>query len=80
MAEVERALTAALENGALFQYSELLRLKGELLLRKTHLDRAEAKALFHNAVETAQRQGARLPQLRAATSLARLLVAENEAC
>ena len=79
LAEVERALTAALENGALFQYSELLRLKGELLLRKTHPDRAEAKALFHNAVETAQRQGARLPQLRAATSLARLLVAENEA-
>jgi DNA-binding SARP family transcriptional activator/predicted ATPase/ABC-type thiamine transport system ATPase subunit len=78
LAEVERALSTALESGALFQYSELLRLKGELLLRKTHPDRAEAKSLFHNAVEVAQRQGARLPQLRAATSMARLLIAENE--
>jgi DNA-binding SARP family transcriptional activator/predicted ATPase/ABC-type thiamine transport system ATPase subunit len=77
LAEVERALAAALDNGALFQYPELLRIKGELLLRRADPDRSAAEALFRTAIEAAQGQGARLPQLRAATSLARLLAAQG---
>ena len=50
--------------------AELYRHKGQLLLRQGHPDRAEKHYL--TALSSARKQGAKLWELRAATSLARL--------
>jgi predicted ATPase len=52
--------------------AELQRLEGELLLQASSEDAARAEACFAQALETARRQQAKLFELRAATSLARL--------
>jgi predicted ATPase len=52
--------------------ADLLRLKGEALLKVRPDQSAEAEACFHQALTVARDQGARLWELRAATSLARL--------
>jgi predicted ATPase len=53
--------------------SSLHHVKGELLLAQNPSDAAEAELCFRTAVEIARRQSARSPELRATTSLARLL-------
>ena len=65
--------------GQHFQLSEILRLKGDLLamLSKSRLD--EAEACFREAIDVAERQGAKLPKLQATMSFARLLVGKGEA-
>jgi predicted ATPase/DNA-binding winged helix-turn-helix (wHTH) protein len=56
---------------------ELLRIKGELLLKDGTVGSvANAKDCFYDALQLAQRQGALFWELRNALSLARLLVAE----
>ncbi len=70
-------VTAALETLARIDdqvdASQLHRVRGELLL-KLGADRvAEAKHCFHTAIEIAQKQSAKMYELRATTSLARLL-------
>ena len=70
---IEAALQTANRNGARFQISEILRLKGELSLQSAKSGRAQAEACFREAMAAADEQGARLPGLRAAFSLARLL-------
>ena len=71
------ALTEALaisdELGIGFSKPEIHCLKGELLLRQNHSSVAEAKRCFERAIEVAQNQNAKSLQLRAITSLARLL-------
>jgi predicted ATPase len=71
------ALTEALaisdELGIGFSKPEIHRLKGESLLRKNDSNVAEAKRCFERAIEVAQNQNAKSLQLRAITSLARLL-------
>jgi predicted ATPase len=52
---------------------ELYRVKGELLLMLHPTEGAEAEACFRAAIDTARKQLARLPELRATMSLARLL-------
>jgi predicted ATPase len=52
--------------------AELRRLRGELLLGLPEPDPAEAEACFRHALAGARGQGARMWELRAATSLARL--------
>jgi predicted ATPase len=47
--------------------------KGKLLLAQNPSDAAEAELYFRTAIEIARRQSARSPELRATTSLARLL-------
>ncbi|MFL5281228.1 MAG: response regulator [Rhodopila sp.] len=74
--EIDQALATAERNGAWFQGPDILRLKGELL-RQREPDKAET--WFRKAVATARAQGARLPELRAAISLARLLRSGSEA-
>lgn len=72
--EVDRALSAANQNGARFQMSEMLRVKGELLLMQEPEPGAEeAQACLREAIAVADQQGAKLPKLRSALSLARLL-------
>ena len=68
------ALTEALNlvttTGVLFCHAELFRLKGELFLKRNDPNQAEAS--FREAVNVASVQRAKLIELRAATSLARL--------
>jgi hypothetical protein len=52
---------------------EIHRCRGELLLRQGHADASEAETCFRSAVELARHGGYRSLELRAATSLSRLL-------
>jgi predicted ATPase len=53
--------------------ADLFRLKGELVLLGTPAPTVEAEATFHQAIEVARHQRAKWYELRAITSLARLL-------
>jgi predicted ATPase len=53
--------------------AELYRIRGELLLRQNYLNAAEAQGCFERAIEIALKQSAKSWELRATTSLARLL-------
>ena len=79
LAQIEEALAAAGRHGAAFQLPEMLRLKGELMLALPSADLEGAETCFRSALTAARQQGARLLELRAATSLARLLEARGEA-
>jgi len=72
---LERALVIA-EAGAKYQLPELLRTKGELLLRLNPRDNA-AEHWFRLAVATARDQGTRSLELRAVLSLARMYCAQH---
>jgi predicted ATPase/class 3 adenylate cyclase len=71
------AATFMEETGEAFWEAEIHRLKGELLLHRSPESQAQAEASFRNALNTARHQEARSLELRAATSLARLMVAEG---
>src|SRR5262249_15514365 len=74
---VEGGLALSAETGQHFHEAELHRLKGEGILVDSHQSRAESQRIaeecFRRAIEIAQSQGAKSFELRAATSLARLL-------
>ena len=73
IAMVERTWRDTRDGGLRLHDAELQRVKGELLLLQGEPDaRAEAETCFHAALEIAREQSARLYELRAATSLARL--------
>jgi len=57
--------------------AQLQRVKGELLLRLGYDRIAEAEQCFRTAIEVARRQSARTYELRATTSLARLLAKQG---
>lgn len=67
------ALTIADENEDRYYEPETYRLKGELLLKQNDSDAAEAENCFRKAIEIARNQSAKSFELRATTSLARLL-------
>lgn len=72
---VNLALAAADSGGECWVNAELLRLKGDFRLRETTGHAAdEAEGWFREALQLARRQGALAWELRAAVSLARLLV------
>jgi predicted ATPase len=64
------ALQTVERTGERWLEAELYRHKGQLLLRQGHTEAAEE--LYHKALSIAEEQGAKLWQLRAAASLARL--------
>jgi predicted ATPase len=72
LAAIEEALMLAVTGGELFWHAELLRLKGELLLRQSDPSVQAAEQCFCEALKIAQNQHAKMLELRAATSLARL--------
>jgi predicted ATPase/DNA-binding winged helix-turn-helix (wHTH) protein len=78
LAAVEKALAMADRGGERWFFSELMRIKGEVLLEKGG-NRAEALAeeCFAGALEVARQQGALFWELRAAMGLARLRVREG---
>jgi predicted ATPase len=73
VAELDRALARLTESGGRWMDAELHRLRGELLRRlpRPNLDNAESS--FRAALSIAREQGTKGFELRAATSLARLL-------
>jgi predicted ATPase len=79
LVEIDRAIATAHERGQGFQLSEVLRLKGELLVLLSKSRRREAEACMREAIDVADKQGAKLPKLQAAMSCAKLLVSEGEA-
>jgi class 3 adenylate cyclase/predicted ATPase/tRNA A-37 threonylcarbamoyl transferase component Bud32 len=70
---LDEGLTVAEKNGERCHEAELHRVKGELLLAESPSQSALAEDCFRRAIETAQRQLSRAWELRATTSLARLL-------
>ncbi|HEY4470472.1 MAG TPA: hypothetical protein VGN21_04820, partial [Stellaceae bacterium] len=74
LASVESALSRCERNGERWYIADLLRIKGELNLRLSDPDapiRAESE--FRSSLDWARQQGALSWELRAGTSLARLL-------
>jgi class 3 adenylate cyclase/predicted ATPase/ABC-type transport system involved in cytochrome c biogenesis ATPase subunit len=69
---IEEAQKLALTGGELFWQAELLRLKGELLLGQSDPSVQAAEQCFWEALKIAQDQHAKMLELRAATSLAKL--------
>jgi predicted ATPase len=67
------ALGVVNKTGERFYEAELYRLKGELLLMGHNLDMGGAENSFCTAIEIARKQSAKSWELRATTSLARLL-------
>ena len=70
---VAQGLTTAEQTGMRVAEAELRRVKGELLMIKDPGNAAEAERCLRTAIDVARRQGARLFELRATVSLARLL-------
>ncbi len=73
LATVATALRETERGGERQAEAELYRVKGELLLIRDPPDEAEAERCFRTAIDIARRQKARFFELRATTSLARLL-------
>ncbi len=74
---IKRALTQVSETGERISEAELHRIKGELLLNQNPTNEHEAEGCFRSAIEIAQRQSAKSWELRATTSLARLLAKQG---
>lgn len=75
---LNEALTQVEQRGERFYEAELWRLKGELILKRTHTwgttsAAKEAELQFRHAIAIARRQQGKSLELRATTSLARLL-------
>jgi class 3 adenylate cyclase/predicted ATPase len=70
---VGEGLKQARETSARFNEAELYRLKGEVLLARVTPDAEEAERCLRQAIDIARRQSAKSLELRATTSLSRLL-------
>jgi predicted ATPase len=70
LATLDTAVAAIAETGESYFRPELERIRGTILLRLGARDQAEAR--LRSAVDLARSQGAKSPELRAATSLDRL--------
>jgi predicted ATPase len=74
---VDEGLELAERTGTRILEAETRRLKGELLLMGNNDAASEAAQCFRDAIEVAQRQSAKSFELRATTSLARLLASQD---
>jgi predicted ATPase/class 3 adenylate cyclase len=72
LAVIDDVLTFSHATKACWMDAELHRKRGELLLARTETDETQAEQEFRHALEIAHDQSAKLFELRAATSLARL--------
>ena len=72
LAAIEEAQKLAVTGGELFWQAELLRLKGELMLGQSDRSVQAAEQCLCEALKIAQDQHAKMLELRAATSLAKL--------
>ena len=76
---VMEGLATAKQTGLRLVEAELHRIRGELLMMKDPGNGAEGERCLRTAVDVARRQAARLYELRATTSLARLLKQQGRA-
>ncbi|MEJ0020177.1 MAG: hypothetical protein WDN25_27235 [Acetobacteraceae bacterium] len=77
-AMIQEALEWSNRTGEQYYAAELLRIKGEISLRKADEQSVEtAEGCFREALDVASRQGALMWELRAATSLARLRIRQD---
>jgi predicted ATPase/DNA-binding winged helix-turn-helix (wHTH) protein len=74
---IEDGLRAVAANGNVIYMSELLRIKGNLLLAKPPADVDQAALYLRQSLEHTRQQGARLWELRTATDLAKLMAAQG---
>jgi predicted ATPase len=74
---LREALATAEEHEIRHYETEIHRLKGELLLKQDNSNTAEAQSCFHRAIKIARKQNAKSLELRATTSLARLLANQD---
>jgi class 3 adenylate cyclase/predicted ATPase len=74
---IAEALDVVQEKGERWWEAEILRLRGELLLKRNPSGLAEAKTSFERAIEIARKQGAKSSKLRTTISLARLLAKQG---
>jgi predicted ATPase len=74
MAVIERATLEMKRQHNHFYEAEMARLQGEILLAQSRDNAAQAEAGFRHAVTVAAQQSCRALGLRAATSLAQLLM------
>ena len=80
---IEESLALVERTGEGVQEAEVHRLKGEMLLAQGFSNTRQAEHSFRTAIEISRKQHAKSWELRATTSLARLLVKQgrrNEAC
>jgi predicted ATPase len=77
VAALTEALATADEHENWHNRAEIHRLKGELLLKQNACNTMEAQSCFGRAIEIARKQGAKSWELRATTSLARLLAKQG---
>jgi predicted ATPase len=78
LALLDEALARVNRTGERWFEAELHRLKGEALLRLSTASFSEGEACFVKALTVAREQGAKMWELRAATSLARLWAEQGE--
>jgi predicted ATPase len=71
------ALAAADEREERYYEAEIHRLKGELLLKQDDSKSVEAQSCFQSAIDIARKQSAKILELRATMSLARLLASQG---
>ena len=76
---IDDTLAGMAVTGERVWHSEFHRLKSELLLARSSSNREAAETCFRQALEIARAQDARSWEMRAATSLARLLARHNRA-
>ena len=72
------ALDLVQRDGERWWEAEIVRLRGELLLRQSDSNSAEAQSCFERAIQIARKQDAKSLELRATTSLARLLAKQGK--
>ncbi|HKV54776.1 MAG TPA: AAA family ATPase [Candidatus Binataceae bacterium] len=70
---IAEALHLLQQSGECFWEAEIYRVRGELLLKQSESNRDEAQASFERAIQIARAQTAKSLELRATTSLTRLL-------
>jgi predicted ATPase len=75
---VDESLAVAHTSGVTMYEAEMYRLKGELLLAQDASNAAQAEESFRAAIEVSRTQHAKSWELRATTSLARLLAKQGK--
>jgi len=75
---IEESFRFIERSGQRYYEAEMHRLKGELLLTQDSSNAAHAQQSFHTALEIARAQSAKSWELRATTSLARLLSTQHK--
>jgi DNA-binding SARP family transcriptional activator/predicted negative regulator of RcsB-dependent stress response len=65
-------------SGEALEVAEHFRIKGDLLLMLSNENQAEAEACYHQAIEVARQQHAKILELRSTTALSKLLIGQGK--